>query len=81
MDRSRRTEAGRMDVSAYGTTTGSADWRSAAFDYLAGYIKRAPRWMQRMSLEWLYRLLQGSEAFMETVFYIQCEIHMSYTNG
>jgi len=23
----------------------------------------------------------GSEAFMETVFYIQCEIHMSYTNG
>ena len=30
----------------------------AGFDYLAGYIKRAPRWMQRMSLEWLYRLLQ-----------------------
>ena len=28
----------------------------AGFDYLAGYIKRAPRWMQRMSLEWLYRL-------------------------
>ena len=23
----------------------------AGFDYLAGYIKRAPRWMQRMSLE------------------------------
>lgn len=30
----------------------------AAFDYLAGNIKRAPNWMQRCSLEWLYRLLQ-----------------------
>lgn len=30
----------------------------AGFDYLAGHIQRAPKWMQRMSLEWLYRLLQ-----------------------
>ena len=30
----------------------------AGFDYHAGNIKRAPMWMQRMSLEWLYRLLQ-----------------------
>lgn len=30
----------------------------AAFDYFAGNIKRAPKWMQRCSLEWLYRLLQ-----------------------
>lgn len=30
----------------------------AAFDYLAGNIKRAPSWMQRLNLEWLYRLLQ-----------------------
>lgn len=30
----------------------------AGFDYHAGNIKRAPAWMQRMSLEWLYRLLQ-----------------------
>lgn len=30
----------------------------AGFDYFAGRIKRAPKWMQRMSLEWLYRLLQ-----------------------
>lgn len=30
----------------------------AAFDYEAGNIKRAPKWMQRMSLEWLYRLVQ-----------------------
>ncbi len=26
------------------------------FDYLAGTVPRAPRWMQRFGLEWLYRL-------------------------
>lgn len=30
----------------------------AAFDYLAGNIRRAPRWMQNYNLEWLFRLLQ-----------------------
>ena len=30
----------------------------AGFDYLAGEIKRAPKWMQKLSMEWLYRLLQ-----------------------
>lgn len=30
----------------------------AGFDYLAGDIKRAPKIMQRLCLEWLYRLLQ-----------------------
>lgn len=30
----------------------------AAFDYLAGNIKRAPEWMQKCNLEWLYRMLQ-----------------------
>lgn len=30
----------------------------AGFDYLAGNIKRAPVWMQRCNLEWLYRLVQ-----------------------
>lgn len=30
----------------------------AGFDYHAGIIKRAPAWMQKCSLEWLYRLLQ-----------------------
>lgn len=28
----------------------------AAFDFLAGTKRRAPRWMQRMGLEWLFRL-------------------------
>ena len=30
----------------------------AGFDYHAGNIERAPLWMQKSSLEWLYRLLQ-----------------------
>lgn len=30
----------------------------AGFDYYAGNIKRAPGWMQKCNLEWLYRLLQ-----------------------
>lgn len=30
----------------------------AGFDYHAGKIKRAPIWMQKHSLEWLYRLCQ-----------------------
>ena len=30
----------------------------AAFDYEAGNIQRAPQWMQKHNLEWLYRLMQ-----------------------
>ena len=30
----------------------------AAFDFLSGQKKRAPRWMQHNGLEWLFRLLQ-----------------------
>jgi N-acetylglucosaminyldiphosphoundecaprenol N-acetyl-beta-D-mannosaminyltransferase len=29
-----------------------------SFDVAAGLVKRAPRWMQKAGLEWLYRLLQ-----------------------
>jgi len=29
----------------------------AAFDYHAGTIKRAPKWMQDCGLEWLHRLV------------------------
>lgn len=28
----------------------------AAFDFHAGYVRQAPRWMQRSGLEWLFRL-------------------------
>lgn len=30
----------------------------AGFDYFAGNISRAPEWMQKSNLEWLYRLMQ-----------------------
>lgn len=30
----------------------------AAFDFLTGRVKQAPRWMQRSGLEWLFRLSQ-----------------------
>ncbi len=30
----------------------------AAFDFVAGAQRRAPLWMQRLGLEWLYRLLR-----------------------
>lgn len=30
----------------------------AAFDFHAGVVQRAPRWMQQRGLEWLYRLLK-----------------------
>lgn len=30
----------------------------AGFDYFAGNISRAPAWMQKHNLEWLYRLIQ-----------------------
>jgi N-acetylglucosaminyldiphosphoundecaprenol N-acetyl-beta-D-mannosaminyltransferase len=29
-----------------------------SFDHVAGFSKRAPKWMQKAGLEWLYRLLQ-----------------------
>jgi N-acetylglucosaminyldiphosphoundecaprenol N-acetyl-beta-D-mannosaminyltransferase len=30
----------------------------ASFDFVAGHAKRAPKWMQRIGLEWLYRAVQ-----------------------
>lgn len=40
----------------------------AGFDYLAGNIKRAPQWMQRWNLEWLYRLGQEPGRLMKRYF-------------
>ena len=30
----------------------------AAFDFSAGRVRRAPRWMQKSGLEWVYRITQ-----------------------
>lgn len=40
----------------------------AAFDYEAGNIKRAPKWMQKCSLEWLYRLMQDPKRLFKRYF-------------
>lgn len=41
----------------------------AAFDYLAGNISRAPMWMQKANLEWLYRLMQEPKRLFKRYFY------------
>lgn len=41
----------------------------AAFDYLAGNIERAPMWMQKCNLEWLYRLMQEPKRLFKRYFY------------
>lgn len=37
----------------------------AAFDYLAGNIKRAPEWMQKNNLEWFYRMVQEPKRLLK----------------
>ena len=41
----------------------------AAFDYLAGNIERAPEWMQKHNLEWIYRLLQDPKRLFYRYFH------------
>lgn len=40
----------------------------AAFDFEAGTVKRAPRWMQEMCLEWLYRIMQDPRRLIPRYF-------------
>lgn len=41
-----------------GKLTGIMFGVGAGFDFHAGTVKRAPKWMQEMCLEWLFRLMQ-----------------------
>ncbi len=41
----------------------------AAFDYLAGNIKRAPQWMQKTNMEWFYRLIQDPKRLFRRYFH------------
>lgn len=36
----------------------------AAFDFLAGTVKRAPMWMQKLCLEWVYRIFQDPKRML-----------------
>ena len=40
-----------------------------AFPVFAGLQKRSPKWMQKLSLEWLYRLLQEPRRLFKRYFY------------
>lgn len=51
-----------------GKTNGVMIGVGAGFDYYAGTIKRAPMWMQKMSLEWLYRLMQDPKRLFKRYF-------------
>lgn len=41
----------------------------AGFDYHAGNIKRAPQWMQKCNLEWLFRLMQNPKKLFKRYLY------------
>ncbi len=40
----------------------------AAFDFHAGTVKQAPSWMQRLGLEWLFRLIQEPKRLAKRYF-------------
>ncbi|MBN8250838.1 WecB/TagA/CpsF family glycosyltransferase [Priestia flexa] len=41
----------------------------AGFDYFAGNIRRAPKWMQQINMEWLYRLFQEPKRLFKRYMY------------
>lgn len=54
----------------------------AAFDYNTGRIKRAPAWMQKSGLEWLYRIMQDPKRLWKRyarnntlfLYYLVCQV-------
>lgn len=49
----------------------------ASFDFVTGRIKRAPRWVQRLNLEWAYRLATeprrlAPRYFQDAIFLARC---------
>src|SRR5215510_1515051 len=44
-----------------------------SFDVLAGFIRRAPRWMQSLGLEWLWRLLMEPRKLLKRYLTTNCE--------
>lgn len=53
----------------------------AAFDFLAGIKKRAPRWMRRSGLAWLFRLLQEPRRLWRRYFTIVPQFAMLAGHG
>lgn len=49
----------------------------AVFDFYAGTAKRAPEWMQRSGLEWLYRLLDNPKRMWRRYIIGNCKFIMN----
>lgn len=45
----------------------------AAFDFFVGNIRRAPKWMQKANLEWLYRLIQDPKRLFKRYCVTNCK--------
>jgi exopolysaccharide biosynthesis WecB/TagA/CpsF family protein len=56
---SPQQEAIALALKARGTARGLALCVGASIDFLTGKERRAPVWMQRLALEWLFRLIQS----------------------
>lgn len=55
---SPRQEQLALQIKQRGRATGAMLCIGASINFLTGGEQRAPQWMQRLNLEWLYRLLQ-----------------------
>ena len=54
----------------------------AGFDYFAGNIERAPEWMQKNNLEWMYRLIQEPRRLFERYWHTNTKfIWNAYLRG
>lgn len=53
----------------------------AGFDYYAGNIKRAPLWMQNLSLEWVYRLFQDPKRLFKRYAYTNIKFLLLLLKG
>ena len=53
-------------MAEYGSSTGARllVGLGGSLDSFAGTVKRAPKWMIRMNLEWFYRLLKQPSRFV-----------------
>lgn len=51
----------------------------AAFDFIAGTVKRAPTWMQKLCLEWVFRIMQNPRRmiprYLNTNFTFLYQVH------
>ncbi|WP_330375739.1 WecB/TagA/CpsF family glycosyltransferase [Butyrivibrio proteoclasticus] len=53
----------------------------AGFDFHAGTIKRAPRWVQKIGLEWLFRLFQDPKRLFKRYFVTNVKFVWYYIIG